>query len=115
MDGDYWKVFTHLRMIMKQTSIHSLCRSWNIITRRDVRSQGDMFTEVNSTKNLMGHIFFGDFCTGTIWGLRNRNGEWEFANFLKTDHMISSFGFDQGGNIYIVDFKSGDIYKIVSE
>ncbi len=64
-------------------------------------------------KELDGTYFFGDFCTGTIWGLRNRNGEWEFANFLKTDHMISSSGMDQGGNIYIVDFKSGDIYKIV--
>jgi len=66
-------------------------------------------------KELDGTYFFGDFCTGTIWGLRNRNGEWEFANFLKTDHMISSSGMDQGGNIYIVDFKSGNIYKIVSE
>jgi len=64
-------------------------------------------------KELDGTYFFGDFCTGTIWGLRNRNGEWEFADFLKTEHMISSFGIDQSGNIYIVDFKSGDIYEIV--
>ena len=66
-------------------------------------------------KELDGTYFFGDFCTGTIRGLRKRNGEWEFANFLKTDHMISSSGMDQGGNIYVVDFKSGNIYKIVSE
>jgi len=66
-------------------------------------------------KELDGTYFFGDFCTGTIWGLRNRNGEWEFTDFLKTDYMISSFGIDQSGNIYIVDFKSGDIYQIVSK
>jgi len=71
--------------------------------------RGDQF------KVLDGTYFFGDFCTGTIWGLRNRNGEWEYAEFLKTDHMFSSFGVDKSGNIYVIDFKSGDIYKIESK
>lgn len=63
-------------------------------------------------KELDGTYFFGDFCTGNIWGLRNRNGEWEYAKFLTTDHLISSFGRDQAGNIYVIDFKTGDIYKV---
>lgn len=65
-------------------------------------------------KQLDGTYFFGDFCTGNIWGLRNRNGEWEYAKFLTTDHLISSFGQDQTGNVYVIDFKSGDIYRIFS-
>lgn len=65
-------------------------------------------------KQLDGTYFFGDFCTGNIWGLRNKNGEWEYAKFLKTDHLISSFGQDQAGNIYVIDFKTGDIYRIFS-
>jgi len=65
-------------------------------------------------KNIDGTYFFGDFCTGTIWGIRNRNNEWEFVKFLKTELLISSFGTDEKGNIYVLDFKSGDIYRIVS-
>ena len=64
-------------------------------------------------KQFDGTYFFGDFCTGNIWGLRNRNGEWEYAKFLKTDHLISSFGQDQAGNVYVIDFISGDIFKVV--
>ncbi len=66
-------------------------------------------------KQLDGTYFFGDFCTGNIWGLRNRNGEWEYAKFLTTDHLISSFGQDQAGNVYVIDFKTGDIYRFLSE
>jgi len=64
-------------------------------------------------KKIDGTYFFGDFCSGIIWGLRKKNIEWEFAKFLKTDLLISSFGIDEKGNIFVIDFKSGDIYQLV--
>lgn len=62
-----------------------------------------------------GVYFFGDFCSGNIWGVRqNVSGEWEMALLLDTDMNISSFGEDSAGEIYVVDFRGGEIYHLVA-
>jgi glucose/arabinose dehydrogenase len=62
---------------------------------------------------ISGTYFFSDFCSGKIWGLRRNNKqEWEWTEFLDTPLMISSFGQDEDGEIYVLDFKTGDIYRL---
>ena len=68
----------------------------------------------NRYKDIDGTYFFGDFCSGIIWGLRIKNNEWQYAKFLKTPLLISSFGMDEEGDVYVLDFQTGDIYQIVS-
>lgn len=62
---------------------------------------------------INGTYFFSDYCTGRLWGLRKKSGDsWEWTEFLKTGLSVSSFGEDEAGEIYIIDFGKGDIYRI---
>ena len=70
----------------------------------------------NKINALSGLYLFSDFCTGKIWSLNPVKG---VTNDLSPQllgnkkSMISSFGEDIYGELYIVEF-SGSIYKIVS-
>ena len=65
---------------------------------------------------IQGTYFFSDYCTGKLWGLRKkRDGSWERAKFLDTGLLVSSFGEDEAGEIYIIDFGRGAIYRIAEE
>jgi hypothetical protein len=64
---------------------------------------------------MTGIYFFGDFCSGKIWGLRRgASGEWEMALLLDTDINISSFGEDSAGEIYVVGYSDGTIYHLIA-
>ena len=60
---------------------------------------------------MQGIYFFADYVTGNIWGLRQVNGVWESELLLDSSHSVSSFGEDEAGNLYLVDY-SGKIYQI---
>lgn len=61
--------------------------------------------------HLAGIYVFGDFCSGTIWGLRREpQGSWTMAKLLETDVNISSFGEDAEGELYVVGYEDGIIY-----
>jgi glucose/arabinose dehydrogenase len=67
---------------------------------------------------LVGTYIFGDYCTGTIWGLkRNASGVWERTVLLDTNLNISSFGEDEAGEVYVCDLprpanRPGAVYRI---
>ena len=62
---------------------------------------------------ISGTYFFADFCSGRIWGLRkNPKGTWEMTEFLVSPLMVSSFGQDEDGEIYVLDFKKGAVYHL---
>ncbi len=71
-------------------------------------------------KALKGYYIFGDFISGTIWALPlNKIGR-PFSNsssnlevLLKRVGFISSFGEDPSGEIYITEFKTGAVFKMV--
>jgi glucose/arabinose dehydrogenase len=64
---------------------------------------------------MEGVYFFGDFCSGNIWGLRREApGNWEMALLLDTDINISSFGEDIDGEIYVVSYSDGNIYRLTA-
>jgi glucose/arabinose dehydrogenase len=58
---------------------------------------------------LQGTYLFGDYCTGTIWVLRRIAGEWRMADWsgFSFGFPISSFGEDESGELYILDYKAG--------
>jgi len=62
---------------------------------------------------INGTYFFADFCSGKLRGLRRKpGGSWEWAKFLDTGLSVSSFGEDEDGDIYILDYGKGAIFKL---
>ena len=61
---------------------------------------------------LTGVYFYGDFCRGTVWGLRlSPAGQWEQAELLQSGVSITSFGQDEAGEVYLVA-QQGDIFQL---
>ncbi len=61
---------------------------------------------------LWGSYIFGDFSTGIIWALtENQEGSWVRQEILRTPHSISSFGEDENGELYLLDY-SGTLYQL---
>jgi glucose/arabinose dehydrogenase len=64
---------------------------------------------------LEGIYFFGDWCSGRIWGLVYEDDEWQTQELIHSDLMINAFGRDHQGEIYALDFEEGGgIYRITS-
>lgn len=58
-----------------------------------------------------GIYLYGDYCSGSIWGLiRSENG-WQEQQLFDVDVTITSFGQDENGEIYLVG-DNGYIYKL---
>jgi len=65
-----------------------------------------------SIEKLRGIYFFGDFCSGRIWGLRKSGASWSTQLLTDTTYSISTFGEDENGELYLADYDSGTIYRI---
>jgi glucose/arabinose dehydrogenase len=65
---------------------------------------------------MYGHYLFGDFTSGMIWSLyRSPNGAFLPAEVhLDTEYMISTFGEDETGELYLADYAGGRIYRLVA-
>lgn len=54
---------------------------------------------------LQGYYFFGDWCSGTLWTARQtEGGSWEYSPSLESGRQVSSFGEDEAGELYLVDY-----------
>jgi glucose/arabinose dehydrogenase len=62
---------------------------------------------------LQGVYLYGDFCLGEIWGLVNNGSVWTSTLLADTDFYISSFGEDESGELYVVDYVGGTVYRLV--
>ncbi|MEP7291766.1 MAG: PQQ-dependent sugar dehydrogenase [Chloroflexota bacterium] len=61
---------------------------------------------------LQGVYIFGDYCSGRTWSLlRDAAGAWQVTPFIPTGATISSFGEDEAGELYLVDYK-GDLLRL---
>lgn len=65
---------------------------------------------------LRGWYVYGDYCSGRIWGfdtaaLRD-GGTPRPSELLTTGALISSFGEDARGEVYLTDLRSGTVYKL---
>ena len=74
---------------------------------------------------LQGTFFYGDFCSGRVWGLK-RQGEslgdpelkaWQSEFLLQAESAIpmSKIGVDQEGNLYALGYLVGAIYEITEK
>jgi glucose/arabinose dehydrogenase len=61
---------------------------------------------------LQGVYLYGDFCLGEIWGLANNGSTWTSTLLADTDFYISSFGEDENGELYLVDYIGGTVYRL---
>lgn len=64
---------------------------------------------------LTGNYFLTDYCTGTIWRLFQQSNEWQADMVLETDLVISTFGEDVNGELYVVNYWNGSIFRLGSE
>ncbi|HRQ36720.1 MAG TPA: PQQ-dependent sugar dehydrogenase [Chloroflexota bacterium] len=63
---------------------------------------------------LRGNYLVADYCTGFIWRLFPAgDGTWDTAKVLESGRIISSFGEDVNGELYVVDHNGG-VYQIQS-
>jgi glucose/arabinose dehydrogenase len=63
---------------------------------------------------LTGTYFYGDYCSGIIWGLRyEADGSWSQAELLRSSARISSFGQDKDGEVYLLDHQ-GQIFQLAN-
>lgn len=57
-----------------------------------------------------GVYLYGDYCSGALWGLLDGSGA---APLFQTGFRISTFGQDDAGELYVSDYGSGRIYRLV--
>jgi hypothetical protein len=65
--------------------------------------------------SLVGRYLYGDFCSGSIWGLRYDGVTVTHHDLLvDSDLSITSFGEDRAGNLYVLSGDQG-IYVLASQ
>jgi glucose/arabinose dehydrogenase len=70
--------------------------------------RGDEYPDLN------GVYFFGDFCSGRIWGLnRDDSGEWIATELLQQNIQFTGACTDHNGDLYVVTFGDPALWKIV--
>lgn len=55
-----------------------------------------------------GVYLFGDYCSGSVWGLLNlSNSAWQARHLFETNARITSFGENAAGDVYLADYQGG--------
>lgn len=63
---------------------------------------------------LYGHYIFGDFCSGRIWELDSGNIKEGARILMHSGKRIASFAEDRDGELYLLDYASGRIFRLVA-
>jgi glucose/arabinose dehydrogenase len=63
---------------------------------------------------LVGTYVFADFISGNIWLLNESGSTWTRTLAIASGRGVSSFGRDDSGEIYVVDY-SGSILRLVAQ
>jgi glucose/arabinose dehydrogenase len=61
-----------------------------------------------------GIYLYGDYCSGTVWGLILVDGQWQSQVVFEADLRITSFGEDESGELYLVS-DTGSIYILAKK
>jgi glucose/arabinose dehydrogenase len=62
---------------------------------------------------LEGVYFYSDYCSGRVWiAYRDANMDWQSTVFTEAGFQVSSFGEDEAGELYLINY-SGGLYKMV--
>jgi uncharacterized repeat protein (TIGR01451 family) len=63
--------------------------------------------------SFQGIYFFGDWCSGRLWGLQQTNNAWQSALLFDTTLSIIGFSEDESGRLWVSDYSGGAVYPIV--
>lgn len=63
---------------------------------------------------MSGNYFVADYCQGTIWRLFSDGERWQADVVLESDLIIPSFGEDVNGELYVLNYGMGGIYRLVA-
>jgi glucose/arabinose dehydrogenase len=61
---------------------------------------------------MLGIYFYGDLCSGNIWGLQKNGSDWQDRLLLDTSIQITSFGENEPGELYVADYSTGNLYEV---
>ncbi len=62
---------------------------------------------------LQGVYFYGDYCSGAIWAAAPGDGNgWQSALVMRSGLLLSSFGEDETGEVYLTDIAGGGVYRL---
>ncbi len=72
---------------------------------------------------LQGIFFYGDFCSGRVWGLKRSEADltqsiydgWLSTLPVNAKVPVSGVGEDEEGNVYVTGYQDGALYLIVAE
>jgi len=65
--------------------------------------------------DLQGVYLFSDYCTGTVWyAYRDTGMNWVSSVYTETGMPVSSFGQDQNGEMFIIDYM-GTVYSFMAQ
>ena len=74
------------------------------------RYRGQLYPQLN------GIYFYGDYCSGRIWGaIQQENGIWLSQQLLQTSLSITTFGEGETGELYVADQPTGTIYRMIGD
>jgi glucose/arabinose dehydrogenase len=69
-----------------------------------------------SLPEWQGVYLYGDYCSGTIWGLiQTGENTWQTKPLFSGVAQITTFGVDEAGEIYLTDYQSGILLKLVRQ
>lgn len=64
---------------------------------------------------LQGYYFYGDYCSGRVWALREEApDQWHQYELLDTALNISSFGQDEDGELYLTSLSDNGLYQLAA-
>ncbi len=65
--------------------------------------------------SLVGQYLYGDYCSGQLWSAQQTaDGAWSAELLMDTNFTISSFGQDANGELYVIDYNRGSVFRIVA-
>jgi glucose/arabinose dehydrogenase len=64
---------------------------------------------------LRGAYVFGDYVSGDIFAAAEESAGWQASPLLETPYALASFGLDEAGEIHLVDFAAGGLYRLSLE
>ncbi|MBT3338747.1 MAG: glucose dehydrogenase [Anaerolineae bacterium] len=67
----------------------------------------------NELPEWQGVYFYGDFCSGAIWGLLSVDGTWRSEPLFYTGALLSSFGEGEDSTLYYADYNTEAIYRLI--
>jgi glucose/arabinose dehydrogenase len=65
----------------------------------------------NTYPSMQGVYYYGDYCSGKIWGAVNTGG-WQTSLLTTAPFSISSFGEGENAELYVADYGNGRIYQV---